>query len=115
MNNIQNRLGFVLRETEKILKYFDSSKGDDTHYFCLYMMERLNFSSRGLTTLLKDIFSQSQLEYCCGIIMRTVLLDYMIVLNAHVIISENINNVNNLKDKFLIEELNVIINFNDSN
>jgi hypothetical protein len=99
MNDIKNRLEFIINESDKILKHFDSSKGDDTHFFCLYMMERLNFSSRGLSTLLKDIISQSQLEYCCGIIMRTVLLDYMIVLNAHVIISENINNINSLKEK----------------
>ena len=91
MEEIKDRLDFTIKESDKILKHFNDTQGDDIHLFCFYMIERLNFSSRGLVPLLKDFTSQSQLEYCCGIIMRTVLLDYMIVLNAYVIILEDID------------------------
>ena len=84
-----NRLDFVIEETNKILEHFNRTKGTDTHLFCLIMIERLNYASIALRNLLKDIFSTPQLEYSCGIILRSVLLDYMIVLNAVIKISNS--------------------------
>ena len=65
------------------------------------MIERLNYASIGLKNLLCDIFSTPQVEYSCGIILRSVLLDYMIVLNALIKIA------NSSTDKAIHEELNL--------
>ena len=96
MKDIQNRLDFTISKSDDILKHFNDSGGSDTHLFCLYIIERLNFSSTGLSVISKEILSKTQLEYSAGIIIRTVLLDYMILLNAHVIVLDNINDNNKL-------------------
>jgi hypothetical protein len=91
MKELEERLEYTSKKSDELLMHFNASSGNDTHFFCLYMLERLNFSTLGLQTIYKDLFSKTQLEYSAGIIVRTVLLDYMIVLNTHVIIDENIN------------------------
>jgi hypothetical protein len=99
MKELQDRLIYTIDKSNKISKHFDSSSGNNIHFFCLYMLERLNFSASGLHVLSKEMQSKTQLEYSAGIITRTVLLDYMIVLNAHVIILENIKSSDEIVPK----------------
>lgn len=84
-----NRLDFVILETNKILVYFKNVKKSETLLFCVLMSERINHASYALKNLLKDFLSVPQLEYSCGIILRSILLDYMIVLNAMIKMSDD--------------------------
>lgn len=89
INEALNRLDFVIIKSSEILNYFQDKKKTDPELFCFLITERLNSASFGLKNLLKDMVSNKQLEYSCGIILRSVLLDYMIVLNAIIKISDS--------------------------
>jgi hypothetical protein len=96
---LENRLNYTITKTDELLSHFNNTSGNEIHFFCLHMLERLNFSSVGLSTIAKEILIKTQLEYSAGIILRTVLLDYMIVLNAQVIIVKNLQTPIELHEK----------------
>ncbi len=82
MEKTQRILDFTIEQCDSITKYYHGSQRSNIMFFSLSMLDRLNFSSHSLKALTKDIYENSRLEYSCGIIIRSVLLDYMILLNA---------------------------------
>jgi hypothetical protein len=89
MENIFKRLEFVVQTSEEITRHFDESEREEVTLFSLCMLDRLNFSSESLKILMNNFNNNSKVEYSCGIIIRSVILDYLIVLNAHEVYERN--------------------------
>ncbi|MBK7884417.1 MAG: hypothetical protein IPJ81_11985 [Chitinophagaceae bacterium] len=58
-------------------------------FFCIGLLERLKNTSLALKALLDKINSNPSLEFACGIIIRSALLDKLIVLNLYEVLSKN--------------------------
>jgi hypothetical protein len=101
MDNMFKRLDFVITESEDITKHFDKKELEEVTMFCMCMTDRLNFSSESLKILMNNFLINTKVEYSCGIIIRSVLLDYLIVLNAIELFDKNSND-----PKKLYTELN---------
>ncbi len=82
MENILKRLDLVIDYTEKTTKHFDGAERNEIMLFCMCMLDRLNFACEGLKVLLNQFTSNTKLEYSAGIIIRSLLLDHLIVMNA---------------------------------
>ncbi|MEP6467644.1 MAG: hypothetical protein ABJB05_15145 [Parafilimonas sp.] len=96
MENILKRLDFVIYTSEDITKHFDKTELDEITMFCMCMLDRLNFASEGLRILLNHFLSNTKVDYSLGIIIRSVLLDYLIVLNAMELYEKNLDNTQKL-------------------
>jgi hypothetical protein len=99
MENIFKRLEFVIQKSDEITKHFDKREREEVTLFSLCMLDRLNFSSESLMILMNQFNSNTKVEYSCGIIIRSVLLDYLIVLNAHEIYDRHLNDVEKLYEE----------------
>jgi hypothetical protein len=97
MEKIFKQLDFVLKQTEDILLHFNGVEREDVLTFCYCMIKRLNFAADGVKVLMDKFLSNVPLEYSAGIIMRSVFLDFLIVLNA----SEIIDKYTDLQDKVI--------------
>lgn len=82
MESIFKRLDLVIEFTEKTTKYFDGRERNEIMLFGMCMLERLNFACEGLKVLLNQFTINTKLEYSAGIIIRSLLLDHLIVMNA---------------------------------
>lgn len=96
MENIFKRLDFVIKESEEVTKHFDKKELEEVTMFCMCMLDRLNFSSESIKLLMKNFLANTKVEYSCGIIIRSVLLDYLIILNAMDLYGKNSKNSQNL-------------------
>jgi hypothetical protein len=90
MENIFKRLDFVIKESEEMTKHFDQKELEEVTMFCMCMLDRLNFSSESLKVLMNNFLANTKMEYSSGIIIRSVLLDYLIVLNAMDVYGKNL-------------------------
>ena len=90
MENIFKRLDFVIAECDRTTKHFDKRERDEIMLFCMCMLDRLNFASEGLRILMNNFLENTKVEYSCGLIIRSVLLDYLTVLNAMDVYGRNI-------------------------
>ncbi|RXK86871.1 hypothetical protein [Filimonas effusa] len=57
------------------------------------MIERLHAASTGLSILIREFPNNSRVDFSCGIIVRAIFLDYLIMLNAIVILAKNENDL----------------------
>jgi hypothetical protein len=89
MEKIFQHLNFVIEHCGKTSNYLDKKNLNSIQFFCIGLLERLSNSSIALKTLLEKINSNTSLEYACGIILRSTLLDALIVLNLYGILIEN--------------------------
>jgi len=103
-------LDFIIDLCGKTQKHFDKRKDlSSVQLVCIGLLERLSHSSLALKTLLKEIDSNRSLEYACGIILRSMLLDALIVLNVYNILLEN-----EASEKTLAEKEQTIKEFCDT-
>ncbi|MBS1916678.1 MAG: hypothetical protein JST87_10370 [Bacteroidetes bacterium] len=99
MNTTKKILEFSIKKSNEISHLFHGAKRDNVMFFSLSMLDRLNFSSHSLKMLINDIERNTKIEYSCGIILRSVLLDYMILLNGvNILLTENKNVSKSLYD-----------------
>jgi hypothetical protein len=82
-------LNFVIDHCSKTSNYLDAKRLNNIQFFCIGLLERLSNSSVALKKLLEEINAIPSLEYACGIILRSTLLDALIVLNLYNLIIEN--------------------------
>ena len=82
-------LNFVIEHYGKTSQYLDNKDLNSIQFFCIGLLERLSSSSLALNTLLDKMNANPSLEYACGIILRSTLLDALIVLNLYNILIEN--------------------------
>ena len=82
-------LDFIISHTGKTSQYLDKKSLNSTQFFCIGLLERLTSSSLALKTLLHQINANPSLEFACGIILRSALLDTLIVLNLYNILIDN--------------------------
>jgi len=111
-------LDFVISQSDKTNSYFHKQKPDFITQFCLCMIERLNFSSVSLKALLKIALENSKVEYSCGIILRSVFLDSIILLNALEITGKTDQGMLSELNKFCFDMLgdsvkHTLVNFKD--
>lgn len=90
MENIFKRLDYVIKSSEEITKHFDKKELEEVSMFSMCVLDRLNFSSESLKILLNQFSNNPKVDYGSGIIIRSVLLDYLIVLNALDIYGKNL-------------------------
>jgi hypothetical protein len=82
MEKAQKILDFIIVESDKATSYFSNIQKNNINLFALSMIDRLNFSSHSLKILIAAITENTKIEYSCGIIIRALLLDYMVLLNG---------------------------------
>lgn len=82
-------LNFVIDHCGKTSQHLDKKDLNSIQFFCIGLLERLSSSSLALKVLLEKINGNPPLEYACGIILRSTLLDALIVLNLYNILMEN--------------------------
>ncbi len=92
MEKILKHLDFVIQQTNAIADSYDKKKLDDITMFCMCMLDRMNFASESIKILLERFHEKPQVDYGCGIIVRSLLLDYLIVLNAFEVYGKNVEN-----------------------
>jgi len=93
MNSVDD-LKFLLDESALLLEHFAAIQKSIIKTFTYCALERLNVASISLHTLYGKYLSERKYEFSIGIIMRTVYLDYLILLNALEIVFRNNENNN---------------------
>lgn len=88
MENSIKHLGFIIEQFEKINAHFRGRNLTNIQFFAITMFERLAKVSKGLRTLLNNVENENDLEFSCGIILRSSILDMLIVKNVYKIIIE---------------------------
>lgn len=81
MENILSHLNFTIDHIEKTDQYLNGKSLNSIQLFSVGLLERLSKTAKGLKVLLSDINSNQDLEFSCGIILRSSLLDILIVQN----------------------------------
>lgn len=89
MEETINHLEFIISHTGKTSKHLDNSELTSTQLFCFGLLERLQNASLALKILLQTISCNPSLEFSCGIILRSCLLDSLIALNLYKILLDN--------------------------
>ncbi|MBG9374767.1 hypothetical protein I5907_00860 [Panacibacter sp. DH6] len=90
MENIFRRLDFVIKKADEVTEHFHKNELDEVTMFCMCILDRLNFASQSLKILVFNFYKKTKVDYGSGIILRAVLLDYLIVLNALDIYGKNL-------------------------
>ena len=104
-------LKFTELECEKTTKYFDKIEMEEINTFCFCMLDRCRFSASSLELLLKNIVKNTQYEYSIGIILRSLTLDYLIILNSIEIIKNSIENNEILKNNLSLFCTKLLCNY----
>lgn len=89
MQDIFEHLDFTIAHIEKTNQYLNGNQLNSIQFFSATLLERLSKTAKGLKVLLVDINSNQDLEFSCGIILRSSLLDILIVQNLYKILVEN--------------------------
>lgn len=69
------------------------------------MVDRLNASAMALDVLLKQVEDNNAIEYSCGIMLRTIFLDLIILLNAFSITRNPDNSMVNELEQFCFDTM----------
>lgn len=89
MQDIFDHLDFIIGHVEKTNQYLNGKQLNSIQFFSATLLERLSKAAKGLKVLLSGINSNQDLEFSCGIILRSSLLDILIVQNLYKILIEN--------------------------
>lgn len=89
MQDIFDHLDFTISHVEKTNQYLNGKQLNSIQFFSATLLERLSKAAKGLKVLLSDINNNQDLEFSCGIILRSSLLDILIVQNLYKILIEN--------------------------
>lgn len=89
MQDIFEHLDFTISHVEKTNQYLNGKQLNSIQFFSATLLERLAKASKGLKALLSVINNNQDFEFSCGIILRSSLLDILIVQNLYKILIEN--------------------------
>lgn len=89
MQDIFDHLDFTISHVEKTSQYLNTKQLNSIQFFSATLLERLSKVAKGLKVLLSDINNNQELEFSCGLILRSSLLDILIVQNLYIILIEN--------------------------
>jgi hypothetical protein len=83
-------LAFVFSEADALSKYYDKENVDKQYIFlfCLYNLDRLRSSCKGLKALVDQLPENQELEFSCGLIIRAIVLDFMAIVVALDLVNE---------------------------
>lgn len=84
-----DHLKFVLDESDLLLQHSASVPQSIIRTFTYCALERLNVATLSLHTLYGKYLAERKYEFSIGIILRTVYLDYLMLLNAFEIVLRN--------------------------
>lgn len=115
IQRITKQIDFVIDKTSNLTKHFDGSGMDSNiRTFCLLMLDRLNLASVGIKGLLAPLEKNNKIEFSIGLIIRSVILDHMLIIHVLSIIKDAkqhidqsliIEEVNNVCHSYLVEGL----------
>ncbi|UAY55762.1 hypothetical protein [Arachidicoccus terrestris] len=84
-------LNFIIDHANSTMDYLDGKANIGLPFFCICMIERLSKGSKSMALLLQNIEKEPDLEFSCGIILRSLLLDALSVYNLFHIMAEEGN------------------------
>lgn len=84
MQKTIDHLNFITSHCLETERYLNESELRIVQYTCIGLLERLNSSALALSMLLPLINTNQNLDFSCGIILRSSILDYLIVLNMYI-------------------------------
>ena len=84
-------MSFLIDHTKKTLDYFDKNEIDNTRLFILGFLERLFHASITLKLIIPAYKKEVEHEYSLGIILRSLLLDNLIILSVYKTLKDNKN------------------------
>lgn len=99
MQTLFDHLDFVTNHVQKTNDHLNQKQLNSIQFFSANLLERLSKASKGLKVLLSCINSDNDLEFSCGIILRSALLDILIVQNLYKILIENEGSSKNENEK----------------
>lgn len=89
MQKTLDHLNFIIKHSGETQNHLDSKDLNQIQYFCIGMLERLGGSSLAVRELLPKINANPTLDFSCGLILRSFLLDYLVIVILYKIIYEN--------------------------
>jgi hypothetical protein len=89
MQKTIQHLDFVAHQYHETGHYLNQKELTSVQFFCIGLLERLANNSKALKVLLSEVHKNPALEFGCGIIMRSALLDSLIVLKLYSLILAN--------------------------
>lgn len=89
MQKSLDHLDFIIKNSSTTQTYLEGKELDAIKMFCACMLERLNNVSKGVKELLPKINSIPTLDFSCGLILRSSMLDYLLTIAIYKIIYEN--------------------------
>lgn len=92
MERTFKQLAFIIQKSDAMSTHYDKQQADDVTLFCMCMLDRLNFGAESLKILLEKFENKPQVDFGNGIIIRSLLLDFLIVLNAFEVFERNLSN-----------------------
>lgn len=88
MQKTLDHLDFIAEHIYRTEKYLDKKEIDSIQFCCIGLLSRLRLCSTGLRSLLSNINSNPSLEFSCGIVLRSSILDSLIALNIYRLLLE---------------------------
>lgn len=79
-------------------RYLNEQSLSLIQYACIGLLERLSSSALALSSLLPSINEKQNLDFACALILRSSILDYLIVLNMYIHLIEKEDNENSIDD-----------------
>jgi hypothetical protein len=78
-------LDFIIEHSGKTIHYYKQTEVKRIQFFYLGLCERLHAGAKGLKVLLSTLDSQNEreLEFSSGLVIRTLLLDFLIGLRGY--------------------------------
>jgi hypothetical protein len=78
-------LDFIIEHAGKTIKHYNKANVKRVQFFYLGLCERLQAGAKGLKTLLTTMENQNEreLEFSAGLVVRTMLLDFLIGLRGY--------------------------------
>lgn len=89
MNKTNEFLDFIIDQHERTSRHLHQKDLNSIQFFCIGLLERQANAAKALRVLIKEIHQNPALEYSCGIILRSVLLDTLLALKLYSLVLEN--------------------------
>lgn len=83
-------LEFIISNTDKTISQYRNAQTTTVPFFLLGLNERLNVTAKSLLHLVKRVESYPNLEYSCGLLLRTAYLDILTLLRGFDLHQSNI-------------------------
>lgn len=98
MQKTIDHLNFINSHCIETERYLNKESLSLIQYTCIGLLERLSSSALALSVLLPLINTKQNIDFSCGLILRSSILDYLIVLNIYIHVLEKENSENPIEE-----------------